>query len=1248
MGKLVPFIGAGVSRLAGCPGWDELGTAALRFFVTRGELGHGELDLLSKLPSRVKLSIAQQLESKHRVRIDYKTLLSPSCESRQIGERVYASLSNLGKQIVVTTNYDEWLDGDRRQPSMPVALSEQPVVPSPPRMNVIYDRKDITVSCLDHPENTIVHIHGSLKQPETMVLTTRDYLDLYAGHRATTEPSDDVENPYLTFLERLFSRWQVLFIGYGLEELDILEYVLQKARPSARARARAQAPRHFILEGFFDYQAPLVDRLGTYYREECGVELLPFSREQGGRQQLADVIEHLCRKLDIGEQPALDRREDMENLLINPTPSKERAFVEQMAAGPEQEHWGYERLKDCPDRKRFFHLLQNAGMFSPSHNPKPEPGSRPGSFQIPYWPALDFLAARMANDPDLVAPLLEIVREVSLAREADGTIRDNYQTFRKFAEMLGNAPLDQIHEEHLDLIPLWLGSRFDRDAVTRALDEGLLGRLLASSAPNGWQKASVVLGHCTALRTQDGAPPKTGSQGVLIAADEYALGDLLRHHCKQLGAKVGQVSAEVLLDRVRSVFPSEMTWGLRPAVEDHVQNHPSDSVPDLLVRGARDILLAWATASPESLRPYARRLLHDPSEIVRRIAIHLMNEGREQLGDLPVDVVPALVADMDHLHELYGLLRQHYPFFEAGLKAAVQQAIRDIPRPDFPGGDLHLKDMQRTWLSAIKGNGEPEIDRWYDELSATPGLGMLAKHPDFFTWHETRVGPGPSPYTAEELVERARRRQLVEALNDFQETRDWDAPTIEALVGALEGAVNSQPAVFVPIIADFRGAKPAYQYGLIGGFKRAWESKKNEGVVWGDIWLSLIGLFESILQTPDLWTEPVAARHNFTPNARWIRSLIAEFIRSGSRADDQMSYPVDLLPRVWRIILELLGHAVTMDSPGADPQNRAINSEKGQALEALFSYSLMRARRAALNSSARSDCWDEVGPTFDAELDKCKDANFEFSVLAGEYISQMHYLAPGWLAANLPRLFPIEYPRNSECAISGLAYATLNLPVYRLLAAAGVFERIARLELPSEHTRVQLLEWIAIGYLWGEDHFVERTLPSLFESRRGEDLRHISHYFWRVRKNEELSEEQVKRVRVFWERSVAWAKEQIDQQQALGSLGRLAVFLSPANERGFRLLLDVAPFVYLDHGDMFIGEELERLVEEYPESVLDVLEAFLRDYTPSMDHGGHFRTVLARLIDLVPERRERLRRILDKLRDLPGMRELYVRLVGGN
>jgi len=64
-GTLIPFIGAGASRLAGCPNWIEFADSALRYFVDQGKFSHSQLAQLSQQLPRVKLSIALGLERAH-------------------------------------------------------------------------------------------------------------------------------------------------------------------------------------------------------------------------------------------------------------------------------------------------------------------------------------------------------------------------------------------------------------------------------------------------------------------------------------------------------------------------------------------------------------------------------------------------------------------------------------------------------------------------------------------------------------------------------------------------------------------------------------------------------------------------------------------------------------------------------------------------------------------------------------------------------------------------------------------------------------------------------------------------------------------------------------------------------------------------------------------------------------------------------------------------------------------------------
>src|SRR5258708_22625040 len=76
-GVLIPFVGAGVSVLAGCPTWGELADGALRACIDAKKFTHGQLAQIRHLSPRVKLSIARGLEAEHGLKIDYVKLINP-------------------------------------------------------------------------------------------------------------------------------------------------------------------------------------------------------------------------------------------------------------------------------------------------------------------------------------------------------------------------------------------------------------------------------------------------------------------------------------------------------------------------------------------------------------------------------------------------------------------------------------------------------------------------------------------------------------------------------------------------------------------------------------------------------------------------------------------------------------------------------------------------------------------------------------------------------------------------------------------------------------------------------------------------------------------------------------------------------------------------------------------------------------------------------------------------------------------
>ena len=205
---LIPFVGAGASRLAGCPGWSELADGALQWFVDLDRLTYAQLDQIRHLNPRLKLSLARALERKYNISIDFRKLIHPrSRREEAVGRRLYGSLSKLGK-IFVTTNFDEGLDEELLESMLSLEPdNDSPTAWVPSKRNVIHKIRDLTPAALNQT-NTAIHLHGSLLNPSEMILTTSDYVKHYANDRFTGDPAQ--ENRVLTFLEHLFAHKTVL------------------------------------------------------------------------------------------------------------------------------------------------------------------------------------------------------------------------------------------------------------------------------------------------------------------------------------------------------------------------------------------------------------------------------------------------------------------------------------------------------------------------------------------------------------------------------------------------------------------------------------------------------------------------------------------------------------------------------------------------------------------------------------------------------------------------------------------------------------------------------------------------------------------------------------------------------------------------------------------------------------------------------------------------------------------------------
>jgi len=283
-GKVVIFLGAGVSRLMGHPSWNELADRSFKYLIETNNFSHADFDVLKRLNPRQKLSIAVDIyKSKGH---DPKVLIREAIKAQgEAYPRVFELLGDISVPFV-TTNYDDCLL-DVAQ-SKPILSTQQGDMAGEQNLNSkrqkpVSEKAKILTTLLT-ANDIVIYLHGRLADDSQLVISTKDYVEHYR---------DDVVRE---FLDHLFENYHVLFIGYGLEEEEIIDFIVRK-KPAHKEIS------HFRLIPAFSHEEKLMEHLGNYYSNQCQVRLVPYLIDSIGHRQLEIVLEAWLPTIKAKFQP---------------------------------------------------------------------------------------------------------------------------------------------------------------------------------------------------------------------------------------------------------------------------------------------------------------------------------------------------------------------------------------------------------------------------------------------------------------------------------------------------------------------------------------------------------------------------------------------------------------------------------------------------------------------------------------------------------------------------------------------------------------------------------------------------------------------------------------------------------------------------------------------------------------------------------------------------------------------------------
>jgi len=1173
-GKLAVFIGAGVSRLVGCKGWSELACRLIDAAYDEGLIKYKEKTTLEKdnAPKKI-ISICKYIFEKNRNGgVFYNTIeksLQPSKKNEQ--KSIYRLLYNL-RAVYVTTNVDRSFDE--------LYFDER----------IVYKSLDLQTYKIDHTR--LYHLHGTLDDPTSMILTTRSYLEHYKDR--------DVAN----FLNKLFSEYVVLFVGYGMEEFEVLDFLITKeSNPPIEIK-------HFILLPMYLGEENILEFEKSYY-SDLGISVLPYALDLKGFEQLYDVIEKWQEDINLISTFTHERFEEIDANADHYEGEAAGKVFQWIKNDVHLEDYFFKKITTTD----WLIPLKERGYFDPSKNQPPKLIGQEGYYKIPHWNVLDYLERvseqiAVNGDAEHSRELMDIIRSVSK------TGVDNHYTNRTFLKIMSNLPTSFIEIGDVELVGQYLNSKWNTYFIDSEIYEKLFIKFIKAGQNN---KAPKLLDIITSVKWvevhgKDDPEPLIG---------EYGLNKLFKNNKDIVSESFPLEAAKIILNKIIKIAlkkQDEFNFVYIPAIEDHPQNHFPDKYQSVLVRMARDMLNNAINRDEENTKETLGRLLLEDHSIFKRLSISVIDTNWDSCKDLFWDNAGRdIINDCNLHHEVYTVFKNHYDSFSHEQKNSIVNWIEAGPDRIDNVDTIQEAFWKQSWLSSLLPSGDKTATKLYEQYSKL--TGFEPEHPDFVYWSERGGFINPiSPIEVPEIHQKSNEDIADYLMGYVEEKSGWDSPSEEGLERALYFATKSKPEKFDNNLKPFLEVPLNYIHRIIWGFCDAWTDKKEIN------WSNVLDFCKHIVLS-DKFIE-INHKEDVYGYTDRIISQIADLLIEGTK-DDSHAFDRVHLPKAEEIILIMLKLTDTHIQNPEDLLFSTLNSARGHIFSALVEY-VLRIARLDDHKKLQSK-WDEnIKDEFTRRLNRIIEPSLEWSVSLGKYLPNLYYVDKSWVEENINNIFPKDDDGHWQATMEGYLFIShiLYNSLYKLLKINGHYLKAIDTKFKNESIRKRLIDHICIGYLRGKDDLIgEKSLfLRCLNHWNKDDILEMIFYFWMQRKylldDNNSAENNPEKLAVlqkiieFW-RHVYEKLNKIDilsenDTEILSAISELLCYIEDIDDEKLSWITLSAKSIEQDPNIPYLLENLDRLSDTSPDEVGVIYLTILTHYTPR-DYKNHIRSIVEKL-----------------------------------
>ena len=250
-------------------GWDQMANKLIDVICTPAAADQIKN---SSLDSKAKITIAKRYAEENDKTDEFWAIFKNAITADEDAEDIYRDIAKLGV-IFITTNCDDLLVMHFRNSFTTECTKEN--------LDKQFESSREFVFCIHGYYGT-----GTEADKKSLVFTVDEYLQKYSNG-----------SPLLEFLSTAMHDKCVLFLGYGLNEFQIISRAFEIGEDIV--------PKHYILEGFFKYQQELAEAEAAYYRS-LGVELIPYCKDEKGFDQQRVILKKWIEQLS-SETPYISR-----------------------------------------------------------------------------------------------------------------------------------------------------------------------------------------------------------------------------------------------------------------------------------------------------------------------------------------------------------------------------------------------------------------------------------------------------------------------------------------------------------------------------------------------------------------------------------------------------------------------------------------------------------------------------------------------------------------------------------------------------------------------------------------------------------------------------------------------------------------------------------------------------------------------------------------------------------------------------